>query len=110
MNTTEGNKLIAEFMGMTSMTMQEFEEYESDHKDQIHFSDGKPNYDLSWDWLMPVINKCTQVGFRDQDEENEFTEKWDELIADNTGMFVGAHLDEVWRSAIQFIQWYNENK
>lgn len=66
------------------------------------------SFHSSWDWLMPVVNKCTQVGFRDQKSENVYTEKWDELIADDVGKFVGAHIDEVWKACIDFIRWYND--
>jgi hypothetical protein len=41
----ENNKLIAEFMG---------EEY-SDVS--IYECSGRKDYDTSWDWLMPVVNK-----------------------------------------------------
>ena len=74
METTEGNKLIAEFMGSS------FKTYKKGHirKDSVtvcYFDDGMSpfsggvsienlKYHSSWDWLMPCIgkisNKCEE--------------------------------------------------
>ena len=140
MKTTEGNKLIAKFMGNPLLQWNdpdpiEGNDYnvvfikpvhpESNEVFLIHYGSDvellseaevyrhelipiEPLYHESWDWLMPVVDKCTQVGFRDQEEENEFTAKWDEVF-DNFGMFLGNHIDEVWEAVIEFIEWYNKN-
>jgi hypothetical protein len=50
----ENNKLIAEFMGVVF----------HDDENQYYSSDGIymviHQYHTSWDWLMPVIDKCYQ--------------------------------------------------
>lgn len=65
-------------------------------------------YHESWDWLMPVVEKCTQIGFREQEFDNEIYQKWEEVF-DDTGMFLGNHIDEVFEACTLFIEWYNEN-
>jgi len=54
MNTQENNQLIAEFMG-----------YEVNHNKcySPKYNDGTiapMQYHKSWDWLMPVVDKCYQ--------------------------------------------------
>lgn len=96
----EGNKLIAEFMGMKF---------------------GK--YHTLWDWLMPVVDKInnTKVGdkwFRVVIAPTQCMI----LVYAHGGMsvpmkepefHVGAKekmIEAVWQAVIQFLQWYNQNK
>ena len=64
MGTIEGNKLIAEFMGLAT--------YQSEHKlgrknkptfvikDNKHLTIRQVKYHSSWDWLMPVVAKISE--------------------------------------------------
>ena len=54
MKTTEGTKLIAEFMGFQPLN-GERDSYGYDPKDFTNFF---PNYDKSWNWLMPVVERA----------------------------------------------------
>tara|TARA_R110000850_G_scaffold170399_1_gene295840 strand:- start:241 stop:522 length:282 start_codon:yes stop_codon:yes gene_type:complete len=92
----DNNKLIAEFMGVGKL-------YEAQSSNQWN------QYHTSWDWLMPVVDKCTQIGFRDTDtDDNPLYELWDRLFCDNMGQFVGNHIDEVYNSVVEFIKEYNK--
>jgi hypothetical protein len=51
MNTTENNKLIAEFMG-----------YPYFLSDSGVDSWGDDEFHQSWDWLMPVVEKINETG------------------------------------------------
>ena len=53
----DNNKLIAEFMGVGKL-------HEAQSSNQWN------QYHTSWDWLMPVVDKCTQIGFRDTDTDD----------------------------------------
>ena len=59
----ENNKLIAEFMGVVF----------HDDENQYYSSDGIymviHQYHTSWDWLMPVIDKCYQEHMSKQRNE-----------------------------------------
>ena len=46
----QSNKLIAEFMGVDQVDI-----------DYAFNEHGQLKYHLSWDWLMPVVNKCLNI-------------------------------------------------
>ena len=51
----ENNKLIAEFMGIN---IGEYTTYPEESPTQYAVEDLQ--YQASWDWLMPVVQKCRQ--------------------------------------------------
>lgn len=92
---TNRNKLIAEFMDYPDLGTEGDFSYLKYHK--------------SWDWLMPVVDKCTQIGYRDQDFDSEIYGTWEGLF-DDASMFLGNHIEEVYWSVVHFIEWYAEYK
>ena len=56
----KNNKLIAEFMEVHEIMHDEYSEYDfaDNTLDVVHEDDLQ--YHSSWDWLMPVIQKCRQ--------------------------------------------------
>lgn len=119
----EGNKLIADFMGL--VYEPETEIYDSSSQDPpytrkerwLGFASGivtpvyeTLQYNSSWDWLMPVIRKMKSM----QHDPNE--------------MFMGTTLDRamqfanvlerpiyapinvIWLRVVEFIKWYNNQK
>jgi hypothetical protein len=73
MNTTENNKLIAEFMGAVGTPKYNPTEWDvyltgcldvdSDDENAQHFyTPDEMKYHKSWNWLMPVISKCLEIG------------------------------------------------
>ena len=104
MNTTESNKLIAEFMGaQNNNPYGEYElygilEFINDGLNEQHFFPLKDmRFHESWDWLMPVVEKClTELN----DEDNYYSMLHDALFTIN--------IDEVYQSVINYILWYNE--
>ena len=66
------NKLIADFMGVNVITINDVRENKNPY---ISSADGhlesELKYHTSWDWLMPVVNKCMQTG--------DNTDEWDAL-------------------------------
>ena len=109
MNTTDNNKLIAEFMKVQVRT----------------YTDGRTSYnpDKSWDLLMPVIDKietvknqrvCVNIGtsgiaiFLHNEEayKNKDYHKYD-FYTSKYGM---DKLSTTYGAVVEFIQWYNENK
>ena len=108
MTTTEGNKLIAEFMGWEKSPYPNTPDklYRDDDKNEkqlsIHVS--QLLYHSSWDWLMPVVQKIGEID--------------SEWLADNRNEFIEplmcasifTSIKSVWDYVVLFIQWYNENK
>lgn len=83
----EGNKLIAEFMGLTHLHSQT-------RTETLKYHD-------SWDWLMQVVEKCL-IG------EAECKEK--ELITNIYNGLTNINIFNTWLAVIEFIKWYNQNK
>jgi hypothetical protein len=81
MNTTENNKLIAEFMG-----------YDRGVSDLM-------GYDTSWDWLIPVVEKIKRAKF--------ILEFGCRILPDNEGR---SKIEATYKAVVEFIKWYNENK
>ncbi len=94
MNTTENNKIIAEFMDKDVALLESvgIEKYTSDEL----------QYHKSWNWLMPVVKKI----------DNLFGE--DDTIDDIINRVHNAILQfdrkKVYNAVVEFIKWHNLNK
>lgn len=110
----QGNKLIDVFMG----------------EDAPHANCGRTwtvQYHLSWDWLMPVVEKISKVEFeRRYDEDLKKWVIWTHhpvtfgmLDHDGRPMFrfsastlftADTLMEAAWLAMVDFIQWYNTQK
>jgi len=64
MNTTENNKITAEFMGYKEYNHGSYKTFSKD--DKSHYFDSTLQYDSDWNWLMPVIEKIESLGYKFQ--------------------------------------------
>jgi len=111
-NTTENNKLIAEFLGFQSTTLGWFDNEEhliNVEKDNT-FDDLKFHSD--WNWLMEVVekienyNEYTNVFFAPEGcEINCYIENGFSFSND-----CDTKIEAVYNACIEFIKWYNEQK
>ena len=96
----ENNKLIAEFMGMTY----------SDPNDNSVMIQMTPQgnevvpiesmqYHTSWDWLMPVVQKCRLESRCEYDEDDN----WNEIH----WSLEECNLDKTYKAVVQFIKEQN---
>ncbi len=102
MNTQENNKLIAEFMGFTYeknigwydnemlMSQDVYDNQDGNCFDELKFHS-------SWDWLMPVVEKC----FAKQEEVS------DDLSFKLNDALLETNIESLYRVVVEFIKQYN---
>lgn len=125
MNIQEGNKLIAEFMGLNEAE----DEYPKGLPSHVelwgNFMDNgdKIQYHSSWDWLMPVVEKIIKMDFKANDyDAPDYTylrtfgmiDEESRMIMvrfNRMGLFMSSTLIEAtYNAVIGFITWYNTAK
>ena len=122
----EGNKLIAEFMGLRQIPINLYgnekcyyfyfpssdnyeltqEEIQKESFDILNYAWSIYNlsYHLSWDWLMPVVEKIWKI-VNNRESIFYFETFEGHLIAPikNTG----SNIVDCWLACVVFIKWYN---
>lgn len=125
MNTPEGNKLIAKFMGFHEIMLDEESKYDIGDIYEIlgiditamgTIEEDQLEFHTSWEWLMPVVEKIQKMGY--SVHMNEVSTN----INNNTGGtklrlyfrcgYNSSHGDmkkRTYKAVVEFIKWYNEN-
>jgi len=104
----ESNKLIAQFMGMDSFK----DSLASLHQGKINVSRDvyeQARYHKSWDWLMPVVEKCLEKHNNLIDGRNIVVTPYAQIVE---GLKV-ASLKETYNAVVEFIKslhFYNQLK
>jgi len=109
MNTIENNKIIAEFMvlrpkseldGVYSYSDMPFVSIrENDIKKVWRSALECVKYSSDWNWLMPVVDKCSKKS----DDLNASS-----LFKVELWMFLTNEIELVCNSCLEFIKWHNE--
>jgi len=97
METTENNRLIAEFMKWDVKRPSTIPS--NLHLSNLELDNGEifePLFHSSWDWLMPVVQKCYKI-------DNE--EGFDNLVDAVSTL----DIDTTYNEVIEFIKSHNKN-
>ena len=96
----DNNKLIAKFMGLEYAPKDKrWDDWFDKDNNRITFGNRIPlQYHSSWDWLMPVVNKCMQTG--------DNTDEWDALY----DALSTVNITNTYDGVIKFIKEYNKVK
>ena len=101
MKTKEGNKLIAEFMGIEHYFSNGYENYI--YADDNHRTDIDLWYHESWNWLMPVVEKVATL-LANNAYVGYFSNKdWFTIF-----MPQDFKVENLWSDVVHFLEWYNE--
>ena len=90
----ENNKLIAEFMGMKYSDERSF-----DNGEWTHSIKSLSKFQTSWDWLMPVVQKCFDT---QQPEEGQHYFINESLLT--------MKIEVVYDRVVEFIKTYNNGR
>lgn len=111
MNTTESNKLIAEFMGATFFKDGSYDEYPKEMKGEVWGDqiDNFLKYHTSWDWLMPVVEKIE--GLPPVPDKDKYEVNIDGCYCEIGAFFIQVtgetKLQATYAAVVGFITWYN---
>lgn len=96
----EGNRLIAEFEGRINKL--------------CHYNNTSSpyNYEKSWDWIMPVVERIDSRTPYDPCVTIEYN--WCSIKMLNGGFNIevvgNSRIEATYKAVVEFIKWYNKNK
>ena len=90
------NKLIAEFMGLYPLSRASFISYKNQ---EYYESLSELKYHTSWDWLMPVVNKCLNI-YHIEQRNDDINFKFYDSMGD---------IKKTYKEVVEFIKKYNRN-
>ena len=99
-NNLENNKLIAEFMGATPciLSIKSIGDMQGYECDDFKLPIDELEYATSWDWLMPVVQKCATTYI----DKHKFVR---ELRLFN--MVIYSDIQEIYKEVVEYVKWFN---
>ena len=113
MNTTENNKLIAEFMEVNDHEIEMERCYTNNMWSPFY------RYNTEWNWLMPVVEKINNsfVEYEHNDKgivnglvKGKDGEWVDDRIKRIHNAVLQFNIDIIYQAVVEFIKWHNLNK
>jgi len=116
-NTYEGNKLIAQFMGAKIVERNGQDAifmFKDAHSPEYFLNTNYNTYHSSWNWLMPVVEKINTIDsyaynfvIRACNVRIDIPREGN-LIVLETETTVDNQIKAVYEAVVKFIEWYNE--
>tara|TARA_R110002020_G_scaffold188551_1_gene387276 strand:- start:1400 stop:1747 length:348 start_codon:yes stop_codon:yes gene_type:complete len=115
MNTQENNKLIAEFMGFQKTNIGWYD-FQDSLPEYAHILNGGNTFDtlqfeVSWDWLMPVIEKIESDERYDVDilqYGTRITNNQKEIVNNIADISFDKKIDHTYQAVVEFINQYKK--
>jgi hypothetical protein len=106
MNTIEGNKLIAEFMG--AEFIENFGSYKFHYmEDSPHFVPKTMQYHSSWDWQLGAYKKMRNILQEFHKQDKHTVRKGDLIEVEYTLALMNVDIGKCFEHLVQLIEWYN---
>ena len=96
-NTTENNKLLAEFLGFELTTNKGLKQLPKFHSD--------------WNWLMQVVEKIESLGYN-IDTMKYQSSQFCGIYRDGKIIYTNyceTKIEAVYNACLEFVKWYNKN-
>lgn len=100
----DSNTLIAEFMGKTVYPIKGTPEFKKWKGELCDYDLSEIKYHISWDWLMPVIQKIRELSVWD-DDINSYGFQFDQVLFN----YIDSEISTVYADCVKFIEWHNQN-
>jgi len=115
MNTTENNKIIAEFLGYKSETKSDYLIFEIPSNDGKNYKviDKDLEFYSNWNWLMEVVEKIESLGFVFNITSGNTTVLKNHAAIYQTLIYRidgRKKIQAVYNTCVEFIKWYNQQK
>jgi len=108
MNTTENNKLIAEFMGFKINTTTSIDVLYNEKTCEV-LDLNKLKYHFDWNWLIEVVEKIEKNYIVDIcGKAVSIHENNGEMIVDLCGKNYSNKTEAVYNACVKFIKWHNQ--
>ena len=109
----DGNKLIAEFLGYPANELNEHWLIVPDKTLSQYIQTRELKYHISFDWIMPVVDKIStmafdnvgEIGFVIYPNRCDLMNSSDDVIIE--GLTQSTTLKAVYLAVLSFINWYN---
>ena len=114
----KNNKLIAEFMGLDTEVFNSgkvnYYYYDKVSKQEIFLEAHELSYNVSWDWLMPVIEKIESLGYEVQIRSTDciifqLLDTLDYKPVIGTISSASGKMYSTYIAVVEFIKEYNQN-
>ena len=106
-NIIEKNKIIAEFLNLTSQVIFEQVFAVCENGKTNFYKKDELKFHSDWNWLMEVVEKIESLGYRIEIVKHicriYLSNKETIIISENT-----PKIEAVYNAVVEFIKWYNK--